>query len=408
MVFPSGWHYRKSHVINAQAGAGGHYQVKITVHYGSGTDNDDDIYCTVGGVPHCKTDFGDIRFMGNDGSTELDYWMEEKVDSNNAIFWVEVIDSLESNPVTIYVYYGNADAITTSNGDNTFLLYDHFLGDTLNPSKWIKTAGSAFVADSILTVGGSSQQSNVQSVNTFGPYVAIRGLRKQTHNYWDMWGFGVQNLGGNNIWFYDHGSGEPTRFWLTKAGNNYQINSNWTYLAYKKVDIKWSTSRLSFFEEEVECSNSPITDVVKIPDVPLNVNTFMYLSCTYTDWIVVRKYIYPEPAHSTWGEEELVLITKFLEEYKVIVLTGEVSFKVSKLIQEYLPILSTIIQTICKISQEELNLAGQIIKTIYRTSQEELGLVDEILNAYFIPTIYKVIRLLYRKIAKVKLREGDG
>jgi len=123
----TGWSYRKSHVINYATGAGTLYQKQITVHYGSGTDGDDDVYLN----SHCRTDFGDVRFTDDDGTTLLDYWMESKVDSDNAVFWVEVADDLSSSNATIYVYYGKIDAITYSRGQNTFAFLDEF-------EKWTK------------------------------------------------------------------------------------------------------------------------------------------------------------------------------------------------------------------------------------------------------------------------------
>jgi len=78
----SGWQYRKSHVIESASGAGTNYQVRIKVHYGSGTDSGEDVYLN----SHCRTDFGDVRFTDDDGVTLLDYWIEEKgetVDSTN-------------------------------------------------------------------------------------------------------------------------------------------------------------------------------------------------------------------------------------------------------------------------------------------------------------------------------------
>jgi hypothetical protein len=119
--FLSNWQYRKSHLITSATDAGTNYQIKITVHYGSGSDSDDDVYLD----SKSKTDFGDIRFTNNTGITELDYWMESKTDSDNAVFWVEVGNTLESNQ-TIYIYYGNGDVTTTSNGDNTFLFFEDF------------------------------------------------------------------------------------------------------------------------------------------------------------------------------------------------------------------------------------------------------------------------------------------
>jgi hypothetical protein len=61
---------------------------------------------------HCRTDFGDVCFTKSDGSTLLDYWMEEKVDGDYAIFWVEVADDLSTNPATIYCYTPDTDIMT--------------------------------------------------------------------------------------------------------------------------------------------------------------------------------------------------------------------------------------------------------------------------------------------------------
>ena len=132
----TGWSYRKSHVINYASGAGTNYQIKVTAHYGSGTDSGGDVYLN----SHCRTDFGDVRFTDDDGTTLLDYWMESKTNSDNAVFWVEVADDLSTVNATIYIYYGKSDATTTSNGETTFPFFDDMdnynIGDSLNSSKW--------------------------------------------------------------------------------------------------------------------------------------------------------------------------------------------------------------------------------------------------------------------------------
>ena len=118
----SGWDYRKSHTVNYAAGAGTDYQIKIIVHYGAGTDSVNDVYLD----SHCRTDFRDIKFTDNDETTLLDYWMESKTDSDDAIFWIEVTDDLSTSNQMIYIYYGNTNATAANNIDNTFLFADDF------------------------------------------------------------------------------------------------------------------------------------------------------------------------------------------------------------------------------------------------------------------------------------------
>jgi len=90
-------------------------------------DTDDTVYLN----GQCRTDFGDVRFTDSDGTTPLDYWMEDYTSGDNATFWVE-LPSIPASPntATIYVYYGKSDATTTSNGDNTFLEFHDFEGGT--------------------------------------------------------------------------------------------------------------------------------------------------------------------------------------------------------------------------------------------------------------------------------------
>ena len=72
----------------------------------------------------CRTDFGDVRFTDSLGN-DLDYWIQTQVDSEYAVFWVE-IPTIPAAPdsATIYIYYGNANAVTTENGPATWIEYE--------------------------------------------------------------------------------------------------------------------------------------------------------------------------------------------------------------------------------------------------------------------------------------------
>ncbi|TFH05904.1 MAG: DUF2341 domain-containing protein [Candidatus Thorarchaeota archaeon] len=127
----TGWENRKSHEIVGTPGAGVNYQVPIIVNYGTGADSNNSVYCD----SNCQSDFDDIRFTSSDGVTSLDYWREPYFDSDNATFWVEVRDNLDSN-VSIYMYYGNPNCTTTSDGPATFVFFDDFNDGTIDMSKW--------------------------------------------------------------------------------------------------------------------------------------------------------------------------------------------------------------------------------------------------------------------------------
>jgi hypothetical protein len=126
------WQYRKSHVINSAPSAGSGYQVEITVINGSGTDSLNTVYVD----NKTRADLGDVRFVANDSTTILDYWMERLFDGENATFWVKVSDDLSASSATIWMYYGNTAATSQSNGANTFLVFDDFEGNSIDTSKW--------------------------------------------------------------------------------------------------------------------------------------------------------------------------------------------------------------------------------------------------------------------------------
>jgi hypothetical protein len=112
----SGWAYRKRHVINKAGGAGTNYQIWFNVYQGNGTDNGNSVYLN----NHNQAAFpNDIRFTDDDGQTLLNYWIES-YNSTWAKIWVKVSDDLSTSDRNIYIYYGNPNANSISNFDNTF------------------------------------------------------------------------------------------------------------------------------------------------------------------------------------------------------------------------------------------------------------------------------------------------
>jgi len=303
----SGWQYRKSHVINPAAGAGAGYQKRITVYYGSGSDSGENVYLS----GKCRLDFGDIRFTKSDGETQLAYWMESKVDGDYARFWVKIEDDLSSDPTTIYIYYGNPSATTTSDGAATFLFFDHF--DTLNLDVWERTntGGSSSVADSILTVLGGTgiSKENLASKDpySFQTNTALRGL------FWfDPVGAasGISSVGYNsnrtsqllakgNL-FHVSGS-TPTS--TVAAGNESSSESasiSYTLGSFRIFEIRRKGASTSFLEEDIL-----LTTLNKDASV-LRYILFEARDgrAVKADWILIRKYVDPEPSDGAWGSEE--------------------------------------------------------------------------------------------------------
>ena len=266
----------------------------------------------------CRSDFGDIRFTRSDGVSLLNYWMEEKVDDRYAIFWVKIADDLSTSPATIYIYYGNPTATTTSNGDNTFLFFDDFYGSTYDSNKW-QVVG-------LPTIAIGNGELKIQRDSYSGSW-SVHGLRSKTFQAdekrlivkmktpsapsgcnvrADMDYYSVSRYdkvvfedSSRNIYLtsVDMGGAESNlklasnaladtyyTFYLTRWGSSHlKAWINGDYAGQITSHINDGSTYIGLFIEEWR-SHSTIIGVY--------------------DWIAVAKYVYPEPSHGTWGSEE--------------------------------------------------------------------------------------------------------
>ena len=255
----------------------------------------------------CRTDFGDVRFTDDDGTTPLNYWMESKVDSNSAVFWVKVADSLESQAQTIYVYYGKADATTTSNGANTFLFFDDFSGDL---SKWTTLEGTVSIESGQMKVSAApGSYSSVRS-NSLLPCSArleVKATFSDTRDYSrisransyslsshlpyvnDAAGFDCWSDGKYYTDTYNGGSGSEF------SDGAYNTNAH----TYELLTVSGSSCK--FYVDNVLITSEHTTDV---PNDDMW-NFFQAISRTlYVDDVRLGKYVSPEPSISAFGMEE--------------------------------------------------------------------------------------------------------
>lgn len=73
-----------------------------------------------------NSDFSDLRFIDENDTTVLSYWIEEYNASADARVWVEIPFIAEMSTKTIYMYYGNSSATSESDIHNTFVFGDDF------------------------------------------------------------------------------------------------------------------------------------------------------------------------------------------------------------------------------------------------------------------------------------------
>ncbi|MHA2133583.1 MAG: DUF2341 domain-containing protein [Candidatus Thorarchaeota archaeon] len=317
----SGWEYRKSHTVEGSPGAGTDYQIRITVHYGSGTDTGENVSCD----SLCRSDFSDIRFTDNDGTTLLDYWTESSVTTEQAVFWVEVAANLNTTH-DIYVYYGNPEANTASNGSATFMLFDDFENGSFDA--WDNVGSEVIIQSLVVKDGNSSAElpgfggerylsQNISRAynGSFMVHTWINldssGDRSGYPVYWngitatDEFHRGYSVFGHNTHWSHASNSVNPV-YW---PENDSFVSDTWYRI---EVGFDLITSRQRAWNNRLFMGEMPLKPQL----VDVNVTSIKNLTAAggnnpgETMWVdnyYIRKWIPLEPSHSEWGAFESAL-----------------------------------------------------------------------------------------------------
>jgi Domain of unknown function (DUF2341) len=115
--FDLDWDYRKRvRVLNNDNQAYASTAVKVAVSYDS----------------NMQANFADLRFTSADGVTEIPFWVERYTASTDALVWVRVPTLPASEYATVFMYYGNGTASSTSSGTSTFATFDDFEDNSLS------------------------------------------------------------------------------------------------------------------------------------------------------------------------------------------------------------------------------------------------------------------------------------
>ena len=291
------WIYRKSHTVVHAASAGTNYQVKITVHYGSGADSVGDVYTS----SHCKTDFGDIIFCDSSGNTLLSYWMESKTNSNNAVFWVKITDDITTSDSTIYIYYGNPAATTGSNGANTFIVFDDM---STGGDNWANLGGASHTRNAgSLSISGATEGS-VYYNSSLSNGIAMRvKYVSATGNYWMqpiLMCDGVHAQDGYLTNFY---SGGNWTMFIGYSGNTY----SWTGLGVTHAAV--SAGTIIEISKEGNNIRASIDNTLLLTNTDahgltgdIGFRTTGNYNYVVTN-VCVRKFVSPEPTNGAWGTE---------------------------------------------------------------------------------------------------------
>jgi hypothetical protein len=292
------WDHYKAVTISSATGAGTNYQVRLDIGASTGGDfhlegNSDDF-------PAAKDDGGDLRFLDNDDSTELDFWVES-ADGTDAVVWVEVQDDLSSSPVTINVYYGNdAGGLSDSNGSSTFLFFDDFPGSSLDTTtKWDTVVGTPTVSSSAVELI-AHEHFKSQAAQGKG---RLRFRQRWTAHAGTGGWYGWQSaMHGGNYFILDS--------YNASAGNAHgHINPGPTLTEFS-VDVgNWHVYQMDWVEDDQYIYQDGVS---KGSDVGTNdPSGTMYIwvdaysgHTVQFDWILRGKFVNSEPDFSSAGAEQ--------------------------------------------------------------------------------------------------------
>ena len=79
-----------------------------------------------------QADFDDLRFTSDNGTTLIPHWLGSSTDSTRAEVWVKVPTLPSEDTATVFMYYNNPTATSTSNMGNTFIAADDFEDDNIS------------------------------------------------------------------------------------------------------------------------------------------------------------------------------------------------------------------------------------------------------------------------------------
>lgn len=276
MAWLSGWSYRKEITITGQSGAGTNYQVEFDIGDSAGGDFHLEGHCT--NFPQ------DIEVTDNDGTTLLDFWIED-ITADPLKMWVEVADDLGSNQ-TIYVYYGKSGATTNSDGPDTFL-------------QWHGTASANFLDSAVIS--SSSYIFEVKARQTSA---------EATLSSW--WGIGdTAGYDGDQAFIQSYRPAGSNKRYLQTGNDGVRTEVNevpaFTQNVWYAGKIVWSGSgSVHGYWDENEIVSGSATN---IPNEDMGLKMNIDVGSAEQAWSFVRKYNSPEPAFSSAGSEETPPVT---------------------------------------------------------------------------------------------------
>ena len=146
----TGYSYRKEITLSNSGSELTDYQLKFTINRTAGTDSGFTTYLGT----KCLDNYNDIRFTDSSHQV-LSYWIESS-NSSIATVWVKADTLVGSGNTTLYLYYGNNEAINASSASETMIFYEDWSGS-------ISTQWDQYTKSSSFTLPGGNILRNTAS-----------------------------------------------------------------------------------------------------------------------------------------------------------------------------------------------------------------------------------------------------
>lgn len=271
-----------------------------------------------------QADCDDIRFRDSDSQTSLSYWLESGANTASTIIWVKVPALTANTPKTIYLYYGDPTAASGSDANAVFEFFDHFT--TLNPTIWDFT-GPYSVGGSFLTItngavftravvgsqDGMAAEARVHW-NNFAGYSGLAVSNAQSNQLNNAGSHKLINLRTNN-----GGSTSVRAVAANGTAASYNITNATTNLLTAAAGTNYILGH-GIFNGNVYAMRDHTTVLNSYPGTWTDpfylwlgyitgsqAGSGIDISDLAVDWVLVRKFIVPEPVISIGNEEATVI-----------------------------------------------------------------------------------------------------
>ena len=270
---------------------------------------------------HTQADGKDVRIVmeSREKFFELPYWVEEWNPGGESKIWTKV-PSIR-NTVRIYLYYGSPEIEIRSNGKGVF----EFFEDFSELAGWEaygqnKPTITTMRDRNVIEMRGWAEI--VHSINLREPNYAFESLSTLTFGknaYMPFFGFGSSDRKGNEDNAYQFGY----NVWSGRWADNIRVYQDGRYSANVNGELAyanrtgWARTSFRVFQETLtqvvddesrEVQTITAEDTAWKNQIPREVGVIVWSGKYAIDWLLVRKYVEPEPTYVMGREKERPLL----------------------------------------------------------------------------------------------------